>query len=115
MATAFIAGYTLSNNTSVRRMSNVVSRMSDSGVLRFANLGAQSYYMIGATITQLTEAQKETLVDWLVTNEITEIALPVVGETYNGYIDPQAGVSAFISSGSNHLWDVSFGFYGVKQ
>lgn len=115
MATAFLAGYTLSGKTALSRNSNIRSDESESGTLRFIDIGAQTYWLINAIFEVLNETEKDTLVDWLEANETTEIALVVGAKTYNGYIDPQSEIAASPLSDAPNLWEVSFLFKGVKQ
>ena len=77
MALAFLAGYVLSGQTKTARTANIRSNISESGTLRFVDLGAQTYWTIGVVIEVLTESEMDTLVDWMVTNEKTEIDLTV--------------------------------------
>jgi len=113
MALAFISGYNASPKTSLSRRTKILSSESVSGVLRFVDLGAQNYWDIKPVYEALTETEKDTLTDWLETNESTEIALTIGTKTYNGYINPRSGISA--SPFTPMLWNVSFGFVGVKQ
>ena len=113
MALAFLTGYTPSPKTSFNRSSKMRSSESEAGTLRFVDLGAQVYWEISVVFELLTETEKDTLIDWLETNETTEIALTVSAKTYNGYINPQQRISG--SPVSPIHWEVSFGFKGVKQ
>lgn len=115
MALAFIAGYDFDRSTRIQRQSNIAASISDAGTLRFVDMNAQTYHTISAVIMALTEASKETLLDWLITNETTEIDLTIGTETYTGYIKPNAPVTSSITKNTAHLWDVRFTFLGVKQ
>lgn len=115
MATTFIAGYELSSRTTVARKSTIRSSLSESGKRRFFNVGAQTMYTVGVVIEVMTEAEKEALVDWMVTNETAEIDLTVYGETYRGYINPEVPIDTRSSPQSPNLWTATFAFEGVKQ
>lgn len=115
MATTFVAGYTASSRTTMRRSSNVSGNISESGFLRFIDLGAQNYWEIMPYFENLTEAERDTLEDWLVANETAEIDLTIDTTVYRGYINPGSNISVKPSNRTGHLWDLSFGFVGVKQ
>lgn len=115
MATSFIAGYTISSKTKLSRESRIISSESDSGVLRFVDLGAQAYWMIDVVIEGEDETDKDTLTDWLETYETTEIALTVGSNTYNGYIDPNQPIETETMSDGPALWEIRFAFKGIKQ
>lgn len=115
MATSFVAGYTISSKTKLSRESRIIASESDSGVLRFVDLGAQNYWMIDVVIEGMTETERDTLTDWLETYETSEIALTVGANTYNGYIAPGQSIDTATMSDGAALWEVSFGFKGIKQ
>jgi len=115
VAISFIAGYTPTQKTVISRTPNLYSSISESGKLRYVDLGAQTYYNITAVFEQMSEADKETLMDWLVTNETAEIDLTVGTETYRGYIDPRYPCQQGPTPNSSHLWDLRFQFAGIKQ
>lgn len=115
MAIAFISGYTLSPDTKISRVKNRLDKVSASGILRSVDLGAQTLSSVSAVIKLLEEADKETLVDWLDANDEVDVDLTVGTTVYRGRIDTSVGVDESISSETSHLWDVKFGFLGIKQ
>jgi cellulase/cellobiase CelA1 len=111
---AFVAGYTLSASTRVSRVSKLRSSESESGILRFVDLGAQNYWDIEVVIECITETESYTLVDWLVTNQKNSVSLVVSSKTYTGYIDPRVQIRNTPDSKNPNLWTVTFGFKGIK-
>lgn len=115
MATTWIAGYSLSSSTTVSRESLVNSDISDAGTMRLVDLGGTAWWTIGAVYDGLSEAEAETLTDWLVTYETTELAMVVGVSTYNGFINPRKAIKASPYPNAPELWSVKFEFVGDKQ
>jgi len=115
MATAFIAGYTPNTRTRLVRDSNVRSSLSESGTLRFVDLASTTYWRVTASFGPLTESERNTLENWLATNETDEIILPVGSYNYTGYINPEAGIRVEPYDGSAVQWEVTFELMGTKS
>ena len=113
MATAFISGYNPSPESKVSRASNSIrSSLSESGKRRFVDLSSQKLWDISAIFVALTESEKNTLVDWIETNELTEIDLDIGDKTYRGYRNPDVRLDA--SPDSPMTWTVVYSFEGIK-
>jgi len=114
MATAFISGYTPTDKSKFRRSSGLTQVLSSSGTLRYIDLGPETRWNLDLHFGPMTEAERITLEDWLITNEKVEISIDVGTATYVGYIDANSGIALKPSQGG-FMWEVSFGFFGTKQ
>ena len=115
MALALPAGVYPSSRSTLSRVSNVRSDMSEAGTLRFLDMGAQSWWKVGAVFEQLDETTRDALLDLIETNETADYDIPMGTANYVSYIDPAASISVNPVSGASHLWDVSVGFVGVRS
>ena len=115
MALAFITGYDFSTATRVKRESAMVPDRTDGGKFRFVRQLTTVYHSIDAVVPGLNITRREALMDWLDTNEPTEIDLTISGEIYRGYIDPARPGAYRNNSQASTLYDVSFAFKGIKQ
>jgi len=115
MALAFITGYDFSTATRIKREGSMSPGRTEGGKYRFVRQLTTLYHSIDAVVPGLNVTRRETLMDWLETNEPTEIDLVISGETYRGYLDPARPGAYRNNSQSTTLYDVSFSFKGVKQ
>ena len=111
MALAFLAGYEVSEDSSLSRRSAVQESTGDDGESRFLDLGAVSQITLAAVVPALSRAEAETLFDWLVTNEAVELEVPFGTLTIRGTISPSAPIQISPNDGTQN---VTFTIKGVK-
>jgi len=114
MALAFLAGYTPTEKVKMSRETGLQALQSDSGTMRYIDFGPDTYWTLDMQYGPMSEADRITLENWLVTNEKVEIDLPVLSETYTGRIVPSAGIGVTTTDGGA-LWYITFKFRGIKQ
>jgi hypothetical protein len=115
MAISFISGYPIAVSTGIQHKFPEIQSISAAGEIREIVLGTIVLSKLQVKIEQLTEVEKNALVDWLMANRAVEIDLPVSNGHYIGKLDKSGTVRESITSRSSHLWDVEFEFYGVRQ
>lgn len=115
MALPFISGYPVATATKSDHTFPEKQSVSESGFVREIALSNTLLSKLDVTITLLSESEKDTLVTWLMDNRKEEIDLPISAGNYIGRLNKRESVRERIVSGTSHLWEVSFSFYGVRQ
>ena len=102
-------------NSSMRVEPYINYSISQSGVIRFADMGAVDHTYIRVVVGALTETDRDTYLSWISTNLKSEVTdLPYGSDTYTGYILPD-GVQVTNWRGAPHLFQVAYQFRGVKN
>lgn len=116
MATDFIAGYTPDRRSSYDLMFNEQQNLNEAGYVREIRYSSRRTYFTGMFVySHLTEAEKDTLQDWLIANGSDELRIPFSGGFVIGRIQKRRPVSVRLSQNTSYLYDLSFGFYGVFE
>ena len=76
----------LSNGTTLERVSLVRPSRAVDGTMRYIDMGAATKYQIDAVVEGLTAVERDTLVDWLDTNETSDIDVTINSTTYRGQL-----------------------------
>ena len=114
MGISFIAGYDANEKSRASRRSNIRKTPMDDGTNQYTTVADVTLWAVDAKYVGLTFDEKNALLGWLEDNETVEINLPVGGDLYVGYIDPESQIDARTMSNAAQLWQVSFAFDGER-
>lgn len=81
---------TLSEKTSVSRLSPIRTSIAVDGTQRYIDMGATAWNRIACVVEALTDDERDTLMSFLETNETNEIDVVINSVTYRGRIIPNA-------------------------
>ena len=97
---------TLSSRTILARKSAVRPSRAVDGTLRYIDMGAEPWYQLDAVVEALTATERQTLIEWLDTNETADIDYDLVTTIYRGKLIPEVDVKWEVQGGN--LYSVSF-------
>ena len=104
---------TLSSATTFARVSQVESSMAVDGTMRYIDMGTDTFYQINCVVEALSATERDTLIDWLDTNETSDIdvVLRTGGPTYRGQLIYSEPVQW---SSQSNLFKVEFALWAKK-
>lgn len=88
-----LTSYTLTDSTSVRRVSQVRGDTADDGTLRLLDFGDAALYDISCSVEALTGTERDVLCDLLDSNDTEDILIDVGTRQYTGKLMPSTPVA----------------------
>lgn len=100
--------YTLSEKTTVERLSPIRTSIATDGTMRYIDTGSDTWSRVACVVEGLTDTERDALMSFLDTNQTTEIDVVINSVTYRGRIIPISAPKWSRSGGLNTVsWALS--------